>query len=336
MPTFNILCIDGGGLRGVIPISILQKIEEITGKKVQETFDMFSGTSTGGLIACCLTLRHEQQPDQPKYTLQQIADIYTNKGKIIFPIKSGLGRLIHRITGLFAPAYSADGIDEVLREYITVQKIKEALHPVLVSTYDLNSNQPVFFKTSEAAGDESANAGIYDVCRATSAAPTYLPAYSFMYKNKPITAIDGGVYINNPTMAALAEISRYGNSGFYQKKDGTPVHFDEVRVLSLGTGSYEGTVSEEQAVSWGQLQWITKITDIMMKGVNKSTHYEATEMMDAGKYLRLNIDIREEKYADMADARDTTRQYLMQEVAAQVTANPAVIDQLKQFLSGLS
>lgn len=336
MSTFNILCIDGGGLRGIIPIHILKKIEEITGKSIQETFDMFCGTSTGGLIVACATLRDENNPSLPKYTLKEIEAIYVSKGKIIFPLHSGLEKLIHRVTNLFAPGYSPAGIDLVLREYVAQQRIKDALRPILVSTYDLSSNKPVFFKSSEAAFDESANAKVYDICRATSAAPTYLPAYSFIHKNKPITGVDGGVYVNNPTMAALAEISRYGDQGFYHKKDGSPVMWDEVRVLSLGTGTYDGTISEVEAVSWGQLQWITRITDIMMKGVNRTTDYEATQMMDPGNYLRLNVTIKEEKYADMADASEATRQYLVHETAAQVTDNTTVVNTIKQFLQRLS
>jgi patatin-like phospholipase/acyl hydrolase len=336
MPTFNILSIDGGGLRGLIPLRILQKAEEITGKKIQDSFDMFAGTSTGGLIACCLAMRDEQHPEQPKYNLEQIADIYSKKGKLIFPIKTGIGKIILKATNLFAPAYSPAGLDKVLQEYIGSQKIKDALRPVLISTYDLNSNMPVFFKSSEANGDESANAKMYDVCRATSAAPTFLPAYSFTYKNKPLTGIDGGVYVNNPTMAVIAEVSKYGFHGFYKKKDGTPVKFEDIRILSLGTGMFTGTITETEAVSWGQLQWITRITDIMMRGVNKTTHYEAMEMLDDGKYLRLSIDITEEKYSDMADASESTRQYLENEVARQVTANPNMLDQLTQFLGGIS
>jgi patatin-like phospholipase/acyl hydrolase len=335
MPTFNILAIDGGGLRGIIPIHILQKVEELTGKRIQDSFDMIAGTSTGGLIAGCLTLRDEQDPSKPKFTLQQIADIYTSKGKIIFPIKSGLGKLVQKVTNLFSPAYSAAGLDKVLRQYVAGQKIKDALRPLLVATYDLSSNQPVFFKSSEAAGDESANALVYDMCRATSAAPTYLPAYSFIHKNKTLTGIDGGVYVNNPTMAALAEIERWGKGGYYKKRDGTQVDSSDVRILSLGTGNYECPITEKEAVSWGQLQWISQITDIMMKGVNKTTNYEVNQMTDEGKYLRLNVAIMEEKYSDMADASDATRQYLMQQTDAQLLSKPEVLDSLKKFLGGI-
>lgn len=336
MATYNILTIDGGGLRGIVPVRILQKVEQLTGKKILDTFDFLAGTSTGGLIASCLTLRNQQQPLQPKYTLDQIADIYINKGKVIFPIKSGIGKFFNKVTNIYSPAYSADGIEKVLKEYVGNEKIKDALKPIIVSTYDLKSNRPVFFKSSEADGDESANAAVHDVCRATSAAPTYLPAYSFMHKGNQLTGIDGGVYVNNPTMASLAELSRYGHAGFYKKKDGSSVAYDDIRILSLGTGTYTGSISEKQATSWGELQWVTRVIDIMMKGVNQSTDYESNEMLDNGKYLRLNIDIKDEKYSDMADASDSTRAYLENEITAQVTGNADVLKLLQQFLAGLS
>jgi hypothetical protein len=137
-------------------------------------------------------------------------------------------------------------------------------------------------------------------------------------------------------MAAIAEISKYGNRGFYKKKDGTPVAFEDIRVLSLGTGSYTGTITRKEAVRWGELQWVTRITDIMMRGVNQTTDYESGEMLADGNYLRLNIEIKDKEYSDMADARTVTREYLELEVKRQVTENKEKIKALKQFLSEIS
>ena len=50
----RILCLDGGGVRGLIQIEVLSEIERITGNKITEIFDWIIGTSTGGIIALLL------------------------------------------------------------------------------------------------------------------------------------------------------------------------------------------------------------------------------------------------------------------------------------------
>lgn len=61
----------------------------------------------------------------------------------------------------------------------------------------------------------------------------------------------------------------------------------------------------------GQLEWAPKIADVMMQGVNMITTYETNELFVPGNFLRLQIQIEEEKYSDMADSGDDTRNYLI-------------------------
>lgn len=332
MAKFNILSLDGGGLRGIIPLRILREIEIRTGKRVHELFDMISGTSTGGLLAACLTLRKSPHSNEPLYSIEQIAKMYSDHGNTIFPGRTIVGNIFKSINNLWNPEFSDKGIDKVLKLFISEQRIKDSLLPILVSTYDLETNQPVFFKTAEAFVDESANARVYDICRATSAAPTFLPSYLFEYKGKLLNGIDGGVYVNNPTMAAYAEIAKWGYGGFYKKGDGSNVDLKDVSILSLGTGSYTGKITQKQAVGWGQLQWVTRITDIMMKGVNKTTHYESNQMVYDNQYLRAEIDIWNPKDADMTDSKERTRNNLLKLVEEQIIQNTPVMDNIIQFI----
>jgi len=333
MPKFKILSIDGGGLRGIVPLIILQEIEKRTGKKAHQLFDMMVGTSTGGLISSCLTIRKSKDSIEPMYSVDDLIKMYSDYAHIIFPTPTSFGKILDKLTNLWHPEFSDKGIKEVLHKFISDQKITESMLPIIVPTYDLSSNKPVLFKTSEAVGDPSADARIFDICMATSSAPTYLPAYSFDYKGNKLIAIDGGVYANNPTMTAIAELSKYGRSGFYKKSDGSNVSMEDVSVLSLGTGSYTGSITLENAVKWGQLQWIQVISDIMMKGVNQTTDYEAAELIYNNQYLRLSIKIGEKKYAKMTDSSPETRNYLIQETKNQVIENKVMMDNVDKFFT---
>lgn len=50
----RILFLDGGGIRGLIQIEILEQLEKKTGRKITELFDWIVGTSTGGIVALSL------------------------------------------------------------------------------------------------------------------------------------------------------------------------------------------------------------------------------------------------------------------------------------------
>ena len=50
----RVLCLDGGGIRGLIQMEVLSQLERATGKKVTELFDWIIGTSTGGVVALSL------------------------------------------------------------------------------------------------------------------------------------------------------------------------------------------------------------------------------------------------------------------------------------------
>ena len=50
----SVLCLDSGGIKGLILIEMLMAIEQITGKRIRELFDWIIGTSTGGILALAM------------------------------------------------------------------------------------------------------------------------------------------------------------------------------------------------------------------------------------------------------------------------------------------
>ena len=84
---YRILCVDGGGIRGIIPAMILKKIEDQTGKKIYELFDLVVGTSTGGLIVLMLAkpkLQQGQYQRTPEFEAKDLVKLYKEEGNNIF------------------------------------------------------------------------------------------------------------------------------------------------------------------------------------------------------------------------------------------------------------
>lgn len=74
----RILSMDGGGMKGLATVQILKQIEQGTGKRIHEMFDLICGTSTGGMLAMALGVK--------QMTLDQCEEIYTKLGECLLAL----------------------------------------------------------------------------------------------------------------------------------------------------------------------------------------------------------------------------------------------------------
>jgi len=339
---FRILSIDGGGLRGIVPIQILKHIEVITGKKIIDSFDFFAGTSTGGLISAGLTVK-DSNGISPKHSVEDIERIYLEQGKNIFPIKHVIHKWYRKQfwSYLLKTQFKPTGLENVLKSLLLDEnkiplKISDCLKPIFIPSYDLKSNSPLFFKSRYAFEYSKFDANLIDVCRSTSAGPTYLPPHKFNYPkddNNEVVTVDGGVFMNNPSMGALVEILKHKGDEYYNLKD---LKDEEIFILSIGTGHYSKDISQK-SMKWGKLKWIQPIVDIMMWGNNQAVDYQIKEGLnfeDGTKinYLRIDINIDDKRFSDMANSDQATLDYLQQKVKDEYLFNPSLQEDLTVFL----
>ena len=115
--------------------------------------------------------------------LDTLYKLYTTEGSTIFPQSKNIFQKWARgIKSVFNPKYSPDGLDKLLTQYFGDLTIKSSLKPIIVSSYDLKSNEIIMFKSRNANwSEERFDVKLKDVCRATSAAPTYLPSYEMKF-----------------------------------------------------------------------------------------------------------------------------------------------------------
>ncbi len=144
----RILSLDGGGIRGIIPGQILTHVEKMMGKRIGEHFDMIAGTSTGGILACALLFPGDQNPKKPKYSAQEVVNLYFDWGGDIFEIP-----FFHKIrsaAGLLDEKFPDDGLEEALETYFGDKKVSEVLKPTVITAYDINRRKTEFFTQHDA------------------------------------------------------------------------------------------------------------------------------------------------------------------------------------------
>jgi patatin-like phospholipase/acyl hydrolase len=220
----RILCIDGGGVRGVIPARILQAIEEETGKPIAELFDLVIGNSTGGLVGLALVTPDEQAG--VKYAARDLVNFYEQQSPHIFHAS-----LIHKLKsgwGLWGPKYNRRNLDRALKRLFKDVQLSQTLKPALVVSYSLDQGLPHLWTTQKAQQGIHHNYYLRDVAGATSAAPTYFsPKILKDLNNHLLHEVDGGIWANNPEFVAVMA-----------KELTDKISLQDVVLVSLGTGNF--------------------------------------------------------------------------------------------------
>ena len=137
----KVLSIDGGGIRGIIPATILAEIEQRTSRPTASLFDLMAGTSTGGIIS--LALSRDGGGGVPKYRALDLLDLYVNRGPEIFSRSFWQG--VSSVAGLTEEKYSQRPLEGILKEYFDEAPLSAALTRVLVSSYEIETRSPFFF-----------------------------------------------------------------------------------------------------------------------------------------------------------------------------------------------
>lgn len=294
----RILSIDGGGIRGIIPARILQRIEETTGKPARDLFHLIAGTSTGGIIGCGL---------MSGKTARQMGDLYAAEGGDIF--RRSLWDRISTAGGLSKPDYDPIPLELVLyRELGDVWLSQVAGTELLVPSYAIQlpytiagrapglmyPRMPYFFKSWKARGvdlepyetPQQYDFPLRSICRATSAAPTYFPpALIANARGEQYGMIDGGVFANNPALCALASAYKLWPDA------------DDYMLVSLGTGSLQRPIPYNQAKDWGAVQWVRPILNILMDGNADTVCYQVDQILEDAHY-RFDIALGENPRQD--------------------------------------
>lgn len=236
---FRILSLDGGGIRGIFPATVLAELERrhLGDRSIARHFDLIAGTSTGGILALALA---------SGMTARELSTLYRERGGEIFPpgpdgILGKLWRVWRKISFLARYRYDRDRLEALLREILGDRLYGQASTRLCIPAFDGKHGEVFVFKTPHHPDYKTdRHEQMVKVALATAAAPAFFRPF----KDGGFTFVDGGVWANNPIMLAVIEAL-------------TCFDLDrgQIEVLTIGCGDDPYVISGSQMRGGGLFAW---------------------------------------------------------------------------------
>lgn len=279
----RILSIDGGGIKGALPAGFLAQVEEATGERVVDHFDLIAGTSTGGIIAIGLGLG---------VSASEILSLYRRDGPAIFGeppgpgegagwlgraaawLRAAVGRRSRGVRRFVAPKHDPAALRAALAGVLGERRLGESLTRLVIPAYNADLRDVYIFKTSHHERFElDWKVQAVDVALATAAAPTYFRAHELPNGAR---LVDGGIWANNPV--GLAVVEAVGVLGWDRSA---------LRVLSLGCTD-EAFVPHPEA---GLRHLALDATTLLMQGQSFGSWGTAKTLAGPNDVHRVNPEV---------------------------------------------
>lgn len=267
----RILTLDGGGIRGVLSLQILRKIEHIFRQEksndklvLSDEFDFFSGNSTGSLIATGLAWG---------LTVDEIEALYFDFGHQLFRREPWHRR--------WKSKYNADSIGSFFKNFFSedntaqdeallgTSRLKTLLMIVLRnastgSPWPLTNNPKAKYNRRELP-DCNLDIPLWQLLRASTAAPTFFPPQPIQIGDRVDLFVDGAITpYNNPSLiTALTAILPAYNLCW-------PTGPDQLQVISVGTGSMRTMFPKKEAQKIHMLDQLGHVAPAIMSSTNEN------------------------------------------------------------------
>lgn len=207
----RILEVDGGGVKGVIPMTVLKEIEQLLGKPIYEIFDLMVGTSIGAIICGALASGKIDATRLEELMLKVLPDVF--KWRLRIP--------------LVQPKYSREPFIEFFSEHVGADVLmSDCVTKFMCTSASKVDGRTHFFKGWE---KKDGKIKLIDAIARSFAAPLYFG--HIVDKESEQVWLDGGTGNENcPLGETVTETIR---QGWLQKAvDKT----NKVHILSLGAG----------------------------------------------------------------------------------------------------
>ncbi len=269
---FNILALDGGGIRGIYAAHVLARLEDTLKVPVRECFDLIAGTSTGSILAGAAAV---------KIPMETLVGMFAGQAGLIFRKRR------FSFFPFIRSRYSTEPLDRVIGEYVPEVTMGEVPTPLMITSSDISTGGVHVFKSRylRELGEPYLRDGkvrLRDAILASCAAPTYFdPRRVGEY-----LLADGGLWANNPTMIAVTEaVAKFR------------IPLDKIHVLSVGTGRTANFYNRSRAwgilTGWGHQKLVSYVL-----GLQSQASTNMAKLMLRDRHLRLDPEIQSWKLDD--------------------------------------
>ena len=213
------LSINGGGIRGILPCSVLASLEQQTGKLTRELFSYVAGTSTGALLAAGVAAG---------VPASQMLDVYTGQSNKIFT-PTGVIADARRVAEGYM--YDPANIQKVLAPVFgpaVSWTMNDCPIGICISATAMDGHDWFFVRDGARNKKKTGVVKLIDAAVASASAPTYFNHWPLTVDGQALAFFDGGAGgLANPSYQACVEMFEYDV-------------FDpaQTKLVSLGTGYY--------------------------------------------------------------------------------------------------
>lgn len=288
MAAYKVLCIDGGGIRGVVPALWLREIERSLsqegGKTIANYVNLVCGTSTGAIVAAAIA-KNISMTELVATFRKNGADIFARN---IWPHFSIYGKM------MFRPKYNSRNLYEILTKLLGNTKLSQSSVNICMTAYDIHLRRIVLMRSYD---KYTCDITLRDACMASASAPTYFQPFALkegFEETSETTShlVDGGLFANNPSALGIAEAIAINeeDSIFDLKSD--------LHLLSLGTGNIvkslcktENIVPPKSSPSWLNIMRGPPLIDAMFDATSVFSEHVCEQILSSENYLRLQIQL---------------------------------------------
>ena len=273
----RILVLDGGGIRGVAQLLLLQEMCRIGSCTLSDLFDYIGGVSVGGLLACALSLPNPNQPSLLQWSPDSLLQHFTNWAKMIFhrswsyTIRSG--------NGWIRSKYTHESFMTLLEEEFGERTFEETKIPICTFTYNLTDAKPCAYSSW-------ANPTIRykDSILAGTSAPTYFPSYWNPYDEKQ--TCDAGIVSNNPAEWMITMLDQTNPNWISEN--------ETIYLVSIGTG-YSNNIAPTTTRGQGMWQWLNPLSNVLFQANEELQLIELESFLPSkDRIVRWNFPLEKE------------------------------------------